>query len=93
MIPRPLQLLLLAALHVQLAFAVTVYAPSASATLCIGAAPCDGNVLTAFPSPTAIPGQTNIQLTQSPDNLQGVAVQGSFSGFSLELSVVNQLSE
>ncbi|TDL24311.1 hypothetical protein BD410DRAFT_745703 [Rickenella mellea] len=79
---------------------VTIYTTTSSAasaapqpTLCIGAVPCDGNVLQPMPNPTG-PNLSQIvpvQLYPGGMNSMGIPVSGSFFGFSLELSVANRL--
>lgn len=67
---------------------------SAAAANYTGAAAYDPTVLTppAVPSP-APPTQFSIQLNSNPSNVQGLSIaqQGSFMGFSIEFSVINQV--
>ena len=78
---------------------VTLYAttgPAARPTPCIGAVPCDGNVLTPMQNPqglaspaVAVPiSTTGTEISQLAQN-----VHGSFLGFSIELSIANKICE
>lgn len=78
---------------------VTVYTTVGAATqtaapLCIGASACDGNVLNPFPNPQ--PGQglsqsVPVQLLSGGMQGLGIPVKADFQGFSIELSVANQV--
>ena len=77
---------------------VTIYAqqglpPQAQPTPCVGAIPCDGNVLTAVNSTSAnVTNTVEVQLFSG--GMSGLSIPLShFFGFSLELSVVDKLSE
>ena len=76
---------------------VTIYAqqgipPQAQPTPCIGAVPCDGNVLTAVNSTTA-PVNTTVLVQLFSGGMSGLSIPMShFFGYSLELSVVDKLS-
>ncbi|KAI5118878.1 hypothetical protein M0805_003553 [Coniferiporia weirii] len=78
---------------------VTIYAqqgfpPAAQPTPCVGAVPCDGNVLSPNPSATDVTNVTNgipIQLYSGGMGGLSIGLTGHFFGFSLELSVANQL--
>ena len=78
---------------------VTVYATTGTAaqalqTPCYGAVPCDGRILTPLADPgtanfsTAVP----VQLLSGGMNGLSIQLEPSFAGFSIELSVANQLS-
>lgn len=78
---------------------VTVYATTGTAaqaipTACYGAVPCDGRVLT----PLANPGDGNFSTSITIQLLSGgmtglsIPLDSSFAGFSIELSVANQIS-
>ena len=78
---------------------VTVYATTGSAaasmpTQCIGAVPCDGSVLTPV-TPQSLQTQISttvpVQLYTGGMNGLSITVNGYFLGFSLELSVANNL--
>ena len=77
---------------------VTVYTTATAAdgsvpTPCIGAIPCDGNVLTAVNS-TAANVTNTVEVQLFSGGMTGLSIPMShFFGFSLELSVVDKLSE
>lgn len=77
---------------------VTIYAqqgepPQAQPTPCVGAIPCDGNVLTAVNSTTANVTNT-VQVQLFSGGMSGLSIPIShFFGFSLELSVIDKLSK
>lgn len=86
------------ALHVSAT--VTIYTATGSAstpapTICVGAVPCDGNVLTAMANPTGANLSQSIPIQLFSGGFPGLSLpmSGSFAGFSLELSVANELSE
>ena len=75
---------------------VTVYgAPSAQATPCIGAVPCDGGSFNAvLPNDTSVVNfQTSIPVQLYSGGMDGLSksISGDYFGFSLELSVSNHL--
>lgn len=65
---------------------------SAAATY-TGAAAYDPTVLTPPPVPTGLTTQFGIQLSSSSATVQGLSIpqKGSFMGFSIEFTVVNQI--
>ncbi|KZT38546.1 hypothetical protein SISSUDRAFT_1046831 [Sistotremastrum suecicum HHB10207 ss-3] len=63
--------------------------PAFQTAICIGAVPCDGNVLNPIPNPSLNGGQFAIQLYSGGMTGMGIPVSGSFLGFSIELSVSN----
>ncbi|KZS86852.1 hypothetical protein SISNIDRAFT_447342 [Sistotremastrum niveocremeum HHB9708] len=65
--------------------------PAFQTAICIGAVPCDGSQLTPTPNPGNITTAINIQLTDGGYPGLGIPVSGNFLGFSIELSVANQL--
>jgi len=78
------------------ALAVTVYttyssAATPSAIPCIGAAPCDGNVLTPIHNPSPGAQSIPVQLLTGGMAGMGIPVSADFQGFSIEISVANQL--
>lgn len=70
----------------------TTTASSANYT---GAAAYDPTVLTPPPVPAGLTTQFGIQLSSSSAAVQGLSIphQGSFMGFSIEFTVVNQICE
>jgi hypothetical protein len=91
---------LLVASHV---LAVTVYnqqpladqTNTASPATYTGAAAYDPTVLTPPPVPDGFVTQLSLSLSPTSNNLQGLSppLKGSFLGFSIEFSVINQVSE
>src|ERR1700754_5237748 len=74
----------------------TTYGATPTQLPCIGAAACDGNVLTPITNPQ--PGQglsqsVPVQLFSGGVPGMGLPVSAEFQGFSIELSVANQLCE
>lgn len=79
--------------------AVTVYTTygataTQAPTLCIGASACDGNLITPIANPQSGQGLSQtipVQLLSGGMSGLGVPVHADFQGFSIELSVVNQV--
>ncbi|KIJ62902.1 glycoside hydrolase family 79 protein [Hydnomerulius pinastri MD-312] len=96
----PLLSLLLTVSHV---FAVTVYnqvpladqTNTASSATYTGAAAYDPTVLNPPPVPVGFVTQVSLNLQATSNNVQGLSppLRGSFLGFSIEFSVINQVSD
>lgn len=68
------------------------FPPAAQATPCVGAVPCDGNVLEAIGvENNNITNTVPVQLFSGGMSGQSMDIKGHFFGFSLELSVANSL--
>ena len=77
---------------------VTVYTTATAAdgsvpTPCIGAVACDGNVLQPIGNLSNWNASIPVQLYSGGMNGLSMGVKGYFGGFSIELSVIDKLSE
>jgi hypothetical protein len=92
----PLLFFLLVRAQVTVYTTYTTAAPSPTADVCYGANACDTNVPPLVPLPAPGQGLTqgvNIQLTSGGYPGLGNPVKADFMGFSIELSVINQISK